>query len=72
MCYRKGRPDVPVVLGDWSVGGKKKEKEEEEEEEEKERRGVIVCGPDGMLGEVRGWVVGRKGKVDLHEEVFRW
>jgi len=69
--FLPGRPDLPRLLKAWcnpeegkGEGGREGGREG--------RRGVVVCGPEGMLWQVREAVVRTKGRVDLHEEVFQW
>ena len=66
-----GRPDIPRLLKAWcnpeeGKGGGGREGGREG------RRGVVVCGPEEMLRQVREAVVRTKGRVDMHEEVFQW
>jgi len=69
--FLPGRPDLHRLLEAWgsSQVGKKGEGGEGWREE---RRGVVVCGPEGMLREVREAVDGSKGRMDMHEEMFKW
>ena len=69
--FLPGRPNLPGLLKAWSnpeegKGGGGREGGREE------RRGVVVCGPEGMMREVREAVDSSKGRMDLHEEVFKW
>lgn len=68
LVYDFGRPEVEKMVKKWcaSWGG---------EEEGGGEKGVVVCGPDGMIVEARNAVIDlqrEQKRIAMHEEVFHW
>jgi len=72
LIFDYGRPEVGTLVKKWYAWG---EGGREGGREGGGERGVVVCGPDGMLVEARNAVIDlqrKKGRIAMHEEVFHW